>query len=73
MRRSRSTSGTTGADVKGKVHSGPNSNWTIRGCEPKLGEWLQHISGRTSEVSVQKSSVLETAKILHRTLKLPGL
>ncbi|KAF7666152.1 hypothetical protein LDENG_00119050 [Lucifuga dentata] len=39
---------------------------------PKLGEWLQEIPGTTSEVSVQKSAVLGTAKILCRTLKLPG-
>ncbi|KAF7643158.1 hypothetical protein LDENG_00244290 [Lucifuga dentata] len=31
---------------------------------PKLGEWLQEIPGTTSEVSVQKSAVLGTAKIL---------
>ncbi|KAF7643082.1 hypothetical protein LDENG_00244990 [Lucifuga dentata] len=40
---------------------------------PKLGEWLQQIPGTTSEISVQKSAVLGTAKMLHRTLKLPGL
>ncbi|XP_076744288.1 uncharacterized protein LOC143420307 [Maylandia zebra] len=40
---------------------------------PKLGEWLQQIPGITSEISVQKSAVLGTAKILRRTLKLPGL
>ncbi|XP_076747360.1 uncharacterized protein LOC101485988 [Maylandia zebra] len=40
---------------------------------PKLGEWLQQIPGTTSEISVQKSAVLGTAKILRRTLKLPGL
>ena len=40
---------------------------------PKLGEWLQQIPGTTSEASVQKSAVLGTAKILRRTLKLPGL
>ena len=40
---------------------------------PKLGEWLQQIPGRTSEISVQKSALLGTAKILRRTLKLPGL
>ena len=39
----------------------------------KLGEWLQQIQRKTSEVSVQKSAVLGTAKILYRTLKLPGL
>ena len=36
-------------------------------------EWLQQIPGTTSEVSVQKSTVLGTARILCRTLKLPGL
>ena len=40
---------------------------------PKLGEWLQQIPGTTSEASVQKSAVLGTAKILRRTLRLPGL
>ena len=40
---------------------------------PKLEEWLQQIPGTTSELSVQKSAVLGTAKILRRTLKLPGL
>ena len=40
---------------------------------PKLEERLQQIPGTTSELSVQKSAVLETAKILCRTLKLPGL
>ena len=34
---------------------------------PKLEEWLQQIPG-TSELSVQKSAVLETAKVLGRTL-----
>ncbi|KAM9816571.1 carbohydrate sulfotransferase 6 isoform X4 [Syngnathus typhle] len=36
---------------------------------PKLEEWLQQIPG-TSDI---KSAVLGTAKILRRTLKLPGL
>ena len=40
---------------------------------PKLEEWLQQIPGKTSDISVQKSAVLGTAKILRRTLKLPGL
>lgn len=33
----------------------------------ELGEWvqqIQHIPGKTSEISVQKSAVLETSKIL---------
>ncbi len=36
-------------------------------------EWLQQNPGTTSEVSVQESAILGTAKILCRTLKLPGL
>ena len=40
---------------------------------PKLGERVQHILETTSEISVQKSTVLGTAKILRRTLELPGL
>lgn len=39
---------------------------------PKLAEWLLQIPGTTSELSVQKSTVLGIAKILHRTLKLLG-
>ena len=39
----------------------------------KLGEWLQQIRGITTEISVQKSIVLGTAKFLHRTLRLPDL
>ena len=39
---------------------------------PKLGEWLQQIPATTSEISVQKSAVLGTAKILRRIIKLPG-
>ncbi|KAL4006508.1 quercetin 2,3-dioxygenase [Sarotherodon galilaeus] len=34
---------------------------------------LQQIPGTTSEISVQKSAVLGTAKTLRRTPKLPGL
>ena len=37
------------------------------------GSWKDVIPGTTSVVSVQKSAVLGTAKILHRALKLPGL
>ncbi|XP_070694492.1 protocadherin-8 [Pempheris klunzingeri] len=35
----------------------------------KLGEWLQQIQGRTSEVSVQKSAVLRTAKSEGNTIR----
>lgn len=40
---------------------------------PRLGDWLQLTSDTTSEVSVQKTAVLGTAKILWKTLKLTGL
>lgn len=40
---------------------------------PKLEGWLQQIPGTPSETSVQKSAILGTAKILRRTLRLPGL
>jgi len=38
----------------------------IGAMTPKLGERLQQIPG--TEISVQRSTVTETAKILHRTL-----
>ena len=40
---------------------------------PKLGDWPQKILGVTSKISVQKRAILRTAKILHWTLRLPGL
>uniref|UniRef100_A0A3Q0S451 Immunoglobulin V-set domain-containing protein n=1 Tax=Amphilophus citrinellus TaxID=61819 RepID=A0A3Q0S451_AMPCI len=46
---------------------------TLGAVTPKLGERLQQIPGTTSEISVQKSAILGTAKILRRTLTLPGL
>ena len=39
----------------------------LRAVTPKLGEWLQQIPGTTSEASVQKSTVLGTAKILRHS------
>ena len=45
----------------------------LEAVTPKLEEWLQQIPGTTSELSVLKRAVLGTAKILRRTLKLPGL
>lgn len=33
---------------------------------PKLGEWLQQIARTTSEISIQKSAILGTSKILCR-------
>ena len=44
----------------------------IGAVTPKLEEWLQQIPGTTSELDVEKSAVLGTAKVLRRTLKLPG-
>lgn len=40
---------------------------------PKLSGLFHYIPGTTPEISVQKSATPETAKILLRTLKLPGL
>ena len=57
--------------VKAKVV--PGVVGALGAVAPKLGEWLQQIPGTTSELSVQKSAVLGTAKTLHRTLKLSGL
>ena len=39
------------------------------GLDPPKSRW----ETPTSELSVQKSAVLGTAKVLRRTLKLPGL
>ena len=39
---------------------------------PKLSGWLQQILGATSEISVEKSTIRGTAKILCRTPRLPG-
>ncbi|TWW67366.1 hypothetical protein D4764_02G0004070 [Takifugu flavidus] len=46
---------------------------TLGAVTPNLSKWLQQIPGTTSEISVQKSAVLGTAKILRRTLRLPGV
>ena len=40
---------------------------------PTLEKWLEEIPGETTEVSIQKNAILGTARILRRTLKLPGL
>ena len=58
-------------EVKAKVV--PVVIGALGAVTPKLEEWLQQIPGTTSELSVQKSAVLKTAKILRRTLKLPDL
>ena len=44
----------------------------LKAVTPKLGEWLQQMPGITSEISVKLSAILETVKILCRTLRLPG-
>ncbi|XP_068190807.1 uncharacterized protein [Antennarius striatus] len=58
---------------KVKVNVVPVVVGALGAVTPKLEEWLQQIPGTTSEASVQKSAVLGTAKILRRTLRLPGL
>lgn len=40
---------------------------------PILEKWLQQIHTEISDIFVQKSTVLGTARLLHRTLKLLGL
>ena len=40
---------------------------------PKLGEWLQQITGITSVNFAQDRAILGTTKIALRTLRLPGL
>lgn len=47
----------------------------IGGCAPKTvrREQLQQIPGLTNEASIEKTAVLETAKILCETLKPLGL
>ena len=57
--------------VKAKVV--PVVEGALGAVTPKLGEWLQQIPGTASELSVQEIAELGTAKILPRTLKLPGL
>ena len=39
----------------------------------KLHSWLSEIPGKVDEISLQKSVLLDTCRILRRTLKLPGL
>ncbi|TWW62748.1 hypothetical protein D4764_04G0013950 [Takifugu flavidus] len=46
---------------------------TLGAVTPNLSRWFQQIPGTTSEISVQKTAVVGTAKILRRTLRLPGL
>lgn len=38
----------------------------------KLTEWLRQMPGTIYQISVQKNKILRTAKIVHRTLWLPG-
>lgn len=46
--------------------------WSLRAVTHKLSEWLQHIPGRTSDISVTKS-ILGKAKMLGITFKLTSL
>ena len=58
---------------KGKATAVPVVIRALWAATPKLGQWLHLIPGTTCEISVQKSAVLGTAKILRRTLRLPDL
>lgn len=64
-----SVEGATGADVEGKLQSGPSGN------RSKLKERPQQYPNTRSEVSVQRSTVLGTASQVEglnlRTLHLP--
>lgn len=51
----------------------PVVNVTLKSMTPRLEEMLHQTPGTTSEVSVQKDTVLGPAKIKHMTLKLQGL
>ena len=39
----------------------------------KLHSWLSEFPGKVDEISLQKSVLLDTCRMLRRTLKLPGL
>lgn len=60
-------------DMEHEGNSCASGKWKSGGCDHKLGEWLQMVQGEQSKISVQESAVLETAKMLCRSLKLPGL
>ena len=44
----------------------------LKAVTTKVGEWLRQIPGITSAISVHKSTILGTVKILRRTLRLSG-
>lgn len=54
------------------VQGGPSGKGALGSLTQILEDWLQQIPATTLEASVQKSTVLETAKIQCRTFKLPG-
>lgn len=61
-------------DKPWQVHASvvPVITGALSAVTPKLKEWLQIISGTTSEISAQRNAVLETSKILqkdHQTLR----
>lgn len=58
---------------KAKAKVAPVAVQALQAVTPKLKQWHQQIPGTKAELSMQKSTVRGTAKILHRTLKLPGL
>lgn len=62
-----------GEDVGSEDIGDPVDHWSTWAVTLKLEEWLRQIPGPASEIALQKSAVLETAKTLWRTLKLSGL
>lgn len=48
-------------------------NWRTLCCDPQTAEKISTDLGTTIEISVQKCAVLETAKILSKTPKPPGV
>lgn len=54
--------------MESKGQSSPSDNRTTRNNDPE--KWLQYIRRTTSEISVRKSALLETAEMC-RSLDLP--
>lgn len=50
----------------------PCGNWSIWVGALKLGKWLKEIPGTTSEMSVQNSAALGTAKMLYHRCGTSG-
>ncbi|KAJ0022006.1 hypothetical protein NQD34_009496 [Periophthalmus magnuspinnatus] len=60
-------------DLEGEGISGAHRHWSTQGSDPQTGGEATADPRKKFDISVQKSAVLRTAKILCRTLKLPLL